>query len=42
VKTIEITAAKIGRSMKKCEIRIYGLLSKRISRTRCSAQALHR
>src|ERR1700730_16136925 len=26
VKTIEITAAKIGRSMKKCEMRIYGLL----------------
>jgi hypothetical protein len=25
VMTTEITAAKIGRSMKKCEMRIYGL-----------------
>src|SRR5580700_1888182 len=39
----EITAAKIGRSMKKCEMRIYGLLNERAfpgrgaARKRCTA-----
>jgi hypothetical protein len=43
VKTIEITAAKIGRSMKKCEIRIYRLLNESAfpgrgaARKRCTA-----